>query len=236
MPSCFPINKTALAEGVVLEESPGSSDDPKRVLVVMDALKEFSVELLEWVLKNFSFGDSSSITLLGIMPWLNIPLSAKTWSDIWSMNLEDLSTFQEKNEFKNDPKYQKVQRLVELCQQYGVVPEIKTEMGHPLRLLVVEQISSLHATLVVFDRHHDRKHIEYYAEKIPCNMLVVNDNGEVDLIKKRKYSSSSEVDETPVAESPASVEPRPKLAISEQLKKRLMPKSWGQHDRDHINC
>ncbi|KAL0446369.1 UNVERIFIED_CONTAM: hypothetical protein Slati_1764800 [Sesamum latifolium] len=209
-------------------------DDPKRVLVVMDALKEFSVELLEWVLKNFSFGDSSSITLLGIMPWLNIPLSAKTWSDIWSMNLEDLSTFQEKSEFKNDPKYQKVQRLFELCQQYGVVPEIKTEMGHPLRLLVVEQISSLHATLVIFDRHHDRKHIEYYAEKIPCNMLVVNDNGEVDLIKKRKHSSS-EVDETPVAETPASMESRPKLAISEQLKKRLMPKSWGQHDRD-IKC
>ncbi|KAL0409335.1 UNVERIFIED_CONTAM: hypothetical protein Sradi_1867900 [Sesamum radiatum] len=230
MPSCFPTNKTTLAEGVVLEESPASSDNPKRVLVVMDALKEFSVELLEWVLKNFSFGDSSSITLLGIMPWLNIPLSAKTWSDIWSMNLEDLSTFQEKNEFKNDPKYQKVQRLVELCQQYGVVPEIKTEMGHPLRLLVVEQISSLHATLVIFDRHHDRKHIEYYAEKIPCNMLVVNDNGEVDLIKKRKYSSS-EVDETP-----ASMDSRPKLAISEQLKKRLMPKSWGQHERDHINC
>lgn len=34
-----------------------------------------------------------------------------------------------------------------------MVPEIRTEMGHPLRLLVVEQISSLNATLVVFDKY-----------------------------------------------------------------------------------
>ncbi|KAI3453404.1 hypothetical protein Pfo_010067 [Paulownia fortunei] len=147
------------------------------------------------------------------------------------MDLDDLFTFQEKNEFKNDPKYQKVQRLIELCQKYGVVPEIRTEMGHPLRLLVVEQISSLHATLVVFDRHHDRKYIEYYAEKIPCNMLVVNDNGEVDVIKKRKCSDS-EVDNTPVVQSPASMAPCSKTRITEQLKKRLMPKSRGKHDKD----
>ncbi|KAK6146442.1 hypothetical protein DH2020_020311 [Rehmannia glutinosa] len=235
MPSCFPINKIArFAQDVILDDSPRPVDDPNRVLVVMDGLKEFSVELLEWVFKNFTFGNSATITLLGIMPWLNIPLSAKTWSDIWSMDLEDIFTCQEKNEFKNDPKYQKVQRLIELCQKYGVVPEIRTEMGHPLRLLVVEQISSFHATLVVFDRHHDRKYIDYYAEKIPCNMVVVNDNGEVDLIKKRKCNDS-EVDNTPVDETPASVAPPncpPKYTITEHLKKRLMPKSRGKHDKD----
>ncbi|KAG8374614.1 hypothetical protein BUALT_Bualt10G0013800 [Buddleja alternifolia] len=234
MPHCFPINKTKFMQDVIIEESPGSMDDPKRVLLVMDALKEFSVDLLEWVLKNFTFRDCCTITILGVMPWLNIPLSSKTWSDIWSLNLEDLSTFQEKNEFKNDPKYQKVQRLIELCQNYGVVPEIRTEMGHPLRLLVVEQISSMHATLVVFDRHHDRKYIEFYAEKIPCNMVVMNDNGEFDLIKKRKCCDSEEVDNTPVVDSPAStIAPCSKSIISEHLKKCLKPKSRGkQHDKD----
>lgn len=45
-------------------------------------------------------------------------VSAKTWSDIWSMNLQDLASFGDKNQ--NDPKYQKVSRLIHLCQEYGV--------------------------------------------------------------------------------------------------------------------
>lgn len=48
-------------------------------------------------------------------------VSAKTWSDIWSMDLEDLSIVKERIEWKNDPKYQKVLRLVDLCQKYGVI-------------------------------------------------------------------------------------------------------------------
>ncbi|KAL2545734.1 uncharacterized protein Fot_14967 [Forsythia ovata] len=213
-------------------------DDPNRILIVMDGLKDVSIELLEWVLKNFTFRDCCKITILGVTPWLNIPLSAKTWSDIWSMGLEDLSILKEKTEWKNDPKYQKVLRLVDLCQNYGVVPEIRTEMGHPIRLLVVEQISSLHATLVVFDRHHDRKNIEYYAEKVPCNMVVVNDNGEVELIKKRSCMDSEvENTPTPIAESPdaAAIANCSTSILSEQLKKRLKPKSRGKHDKELKN-
>ncbi|KAL1556332.1 hypothetical protein AAHA92_11975 [Salvia divinorum] len=176
MPNCFPISRPHYAENVELDEA------PKRVLIVMDALKDFSMEILEWVLNNFSFDTSSKISILGITPYLNIPLSTKTWSDRWGMDLEDLVLLLQKNE--NDFKYQKLGRLIHLCRKYGVVPEIRTEMGHPLRLLVIEQISTLHATLVVFDRYHDKKHIEYYAKKIPCNMLVVNHNGKAQLIKK----------------------------------------------------
>ena len=39
----------------------------------MDALKDFSMEILEWVLHNFSFDTSSKISILGITPYLNIP-------------------------------------------------------------------------------------------------------------------------------------------------------------------
>lgn len=130
-------------------------ETPKHVVVVMDALKEFSMEPLEWVLKNVAIGSPCIVTLLGVMPWLNIPrtyihsfihfiinytyfffliiiykfvflyyyyyyyyiVSAKTWSDIWSMDLEDLSLIKE---WKSDPKYQKVRTLLDLCQHYGV--------------------------------------------------------------------------------------------------------------------
>lgn len=116
-----------------------------------------------------------------------------------------------------------------------VVPEIVTEMGHPIRLLVVEQISSLHATLVVFDRHHHKKYIEYYAEKIPCNMVVMNDNGDVDLIKKRT-TFQTEVDNinriyysTAAGASPsASPMPRPHCSnaiISQNIKKYIKSKT-----------
>ncbi|KAL2545736.1 hypothetical protein Fot_14969 [Forsythia ovata] len=120
-------SKTILTDDVILDGSSGSNDNPTRILVVMDGLKHVSIEFLEWVLKNFTLRGNCTITLLGVMPWLNIPLSAKTWPGIWSMDLED---------------------IYNLCRKYEVVPEIKTEMGHPLRLLVVEQISSLQSTLV----------------------------------------------------------------------------------------
>ncbi|KAK8690995.1 hypothetical protein V6N13_074516 [Hibiscus sabdariffa] len=38
----------------------------------MDGLKEFTTEMLEWVLENIS-ARGHIITLLGFMPWLNIP-------------------------------------------------------------------------------------------------------------------------------------------------------------------
>ncbi|GAA0157135.1 hypothetical protein LIER_44123 [Lithospermum erythrorhizon] len=75
-----------------------------------------------------------------------------------------------------------------------VVPEIRTEMGHPLRLLVIEQITSLHPCLVVFDRYHNRKNIEYYAEKVGfCHMVRINENGEAETIHGRRslFSASS---------------------------------------------
>ncbi|XP_012841299.1 PREDICTED: uncharacterized protein LOC105961613 [Erythranthe guttata] len=153
------------------------------------------------------------------------------------MDFDDLSSFQEKNEFKNDPKYQKIQRLIQLCRKYGVVPDIVTEMGHPIRLLVVEQISSLHATLVVFDRHHDKKHIEYYAEKITCDMVVMNDNGDVDLIKKRKLDTNN--NHTPLAEEAEEEKEEDcsstlppscsKSIISEHIKKYLKSKTRGNN-------
>ena len=48
-------------------------------------------------------------------------VSSKTWSDIWTMDLEDLSNILEKSEWKSDVKYQKVQRLIDVCQKYGVL-------------------------------------------------------------------------------------------------------------------
>ncbi|KZV37273.1 hypothetical protein F511_14677 [Dorcoceras hygrometricum] len=186
MNTCFSIPKSKFAEDVIMVESPGSLENPKRIVIVMDALREFSIDIVEWVFRNFTLKECCTVTILGIMPWLNIPLSSKTWGDVWSMDLENLDYIQERRDGRNYPKCQKVQRLMDLCAKYGVIPAIRTEMGHPLRLVVVEKISSLHATLVVFDRYHEKKNIEFYAGKVPCNLLVVNDNGSVDLIKKHK--------------------------------------------------
>lgn len=52
--------------------SPGSVNVPKHVVIVMNGLKEFTTELLEWVLENVS-ANGHIVTLVGFMPWLNIP-------------------------------------------------------------------------------------------------------------------------------------------------------------------
>ncbi|KAL4602114.1 hypothetical protein ACB092_10G029100 [Castanea dentata] len=127
----------------------------------MDGMQEFTTEPLEWALK-IVIEERCIVTLLVIMPWLNILLSSKTWLDVWMLELKDLLLIKEKRELRNDVKYEKLQAVVELCRNMGVVPQKEVVMGYPLRLLVVEQITGLHATWVVFDRHH-RKNRKFYA-------------------------------------------------------------------------
>ncbi|KAJ8555140.1 hypothetical protein K7X08_012636 [Anisodus acutangulus] len=199
----------------------GSSDVPKHVLIVMDALKEFSIEPLEWALKNVALKSCCSVTILGMMPWLNIPLSAKTSSDIWSVDFQELSIIREKRDkWRSEyAKYHKVQYLIDLCEKYGVEPKIRTEMGHPLKLLVVDLITRLQATLVVFDRHHDKKNIEYYAEKVPYDMVVINEDGEMDMIKGRSQKIKK-AEESPASMVPSATKPM----ISGQIIKFFKPK------------
>ncbi|KAA8525875.1 hypothetical protein F0562_007730 [Nyssa sinensis] len=192
--------RPSLARDLILRESPNSADTPKHVVVVMDGLKEFTTEPVEWVLENIAFYAYCKITLVGVMPWLNIPLFSKTFSDIWTLDIEDLFIIKERSEWKSDVKYQKIQRLLDLCQKYGVVPQMRTKMGYPLELVAVEHIVNLHAALVVFDRYH-RKYRQYYAERIPCNMVMMNDDGGVDMIKGRPLIDNGE--NTP-GESPVS--------------------------------
>ncbi|CAK7356136.1 unnamed protein product [Dovyalis caffra] len=177
-----------------------------QVVLVMDGLKEFTIEPLKWALENISASGGISVTLLGAMPWLNIPLSSKTWQDIWSVGFEELAMAKEQgDEWKSDSKYVKLQAMVDLCTTFGVnVPQKQVVMGYPLKLVVAEKLTSLQATWVVFDRHKKRD-MEFIAEKVPSNMVMINENGEPVIIKMQPPTSG---DFTP-AESPASFLPSP---------------------------
>ncbi|OVA01680.1 hypothetical protein BVC80_9073g121 [Macleaya cordata] len=155
----------------------------KHVVLVMDALQEFSIELLQWTLDHV-IGTGYVITLLGVMPWLNLLLSSKTRLDVWTLDHENLPAILERSESNNDLKYQKLREIVELCDKYGVTPYMKVVMGHPSKLLILEQTTSLHATWVVFDRHH-WKNKSFYAKRLPCNVAMMNSNGEVNMLKVR---------------------------------------------------
>ncbi|KAK9087981.1 hypothetical protein Syun_030375 [Stephania yunnanensis] len=151
---------------------------------------------------------------------MHISVSCKTWLDIWTLNLEDLPGLIERNEWKSDLKYQKVRGVIELCEKYGVVPHMKVAMGYPLRLVVLEQTTSLSATWVVFDKHH-RRNRDFYAKRIPCNVVMMNNEGEVEMIKVRPMIDNGEMMAT---ESPATLPIVPKVIISEKLKELLRPK------------
>lgn len=68
------------------------------------------------------------------------------------LEFEHLSFIKEKNEWKNDAKYLKLQAVLDLCKKHGVVPQKEIVMGYPLPWLLVERIINLRATWVVFDR------------------------------------------------------------------------------------
>ncbi|KAL2348948.1 hypothetical protein Fmac_002948 [Flemingia macrophylla] len=144
----------------------------KHVVVVMDGMTEFTIDTLQWALDNLVTA-GCIVTLLGVMPWLNIPLFLKTRNVFWSEELEDAPQVKGKKRCGNDVKCLKRQ---------AVVPQKKTVMGYPLRLLVVEQVATLSPTWVIFDGSQKRNK-DFYAKKIPCNIFMINDDGRVDMIK-----------------------------------------------------
>ncbi|XP_050237126.1 uncharacterized protein LOC126686888 [Mercurialis annua] len=92
------------------------------VVIVMDALKDFSPEPLRWaldhVVQSRARRCSITITLLGVMPWIPLPLLCKTWLDVWTFDEGDLSALSELK--MNDHKYHKIRGIIELCDQKGV--------------------------------------------------------------------------------------------------------------------
>ncbi|XP_038903689.1 uncharacterized protein LOC120090215 isoform X1 [Benincasa hispida] len=200
--------------------SSSSEAASRHVVVVMDGMEEFTTEPLKWALDNV-IKPGCVVTLIGAMPWLNIPLSSKTWLDIWPINLEEMSFERGEREYLSEAKYAKLEAVISLCRKYGVfilfyfwllfskhilslnlyyyfsfqvVPQKKVIMGHPLRLLIVEQISSLHATWVVFDKHQ-RSNRAFYAKKIKSNMVMLKEDGGVDMINREpEFPTDSTLD------------------------------------------
>ncbi|RDX97672.1 hypothetical protein CR513_19533, partial [Mucuna pruriens] len=197
--------------------TPGNS---KHVVVVMDGMTEFTTDTLQWALDNVVTA-GCIVTLLGVMPWLNIPrkcnltiiglaMSMGTRNVFWTEELEDAHPV-ERNGCGNDVKCLKRQAVIDLCRKYGVVPHKKIVMGYPLRLLVVEQVVTLCPTWVVFDGSHKRNK-DFYAKKIPCNIFMMNDDGRVGMIKRRQIIHNGESISRELALS------TPQMTVSEESK------------------
>ena len=62
----------------------------------------------------------------------------------------------------------------------------------------------------MFINRHQKKDREFFARRIPCNMVIMNENGEADMIRGQPMIDNGEF--TP-GESPASLIPTPQLMI-----------------------
>ncbi|KAK0589315.1 hypothetical protein LWI29_012526 [Acer saccharum] len=193
--------KRSLADDLRLQESPGNT--AKSVVIVMDGFKDVDMETLEWALQNITT-PGSTVTLLGIMPWLNIPLSSKTWRAVWMLEFEDLINLKEKPELKSDAKYLKLQAVMDLCRKYG-----------------------FYFIAMCSDKYH-KKNREFYEKRIPCKVVMINEEGGVDMIRGWPLMTDNG-DSTP-GESPASLVPTPQLMISERLKEIL---EENEHEEDN---
>ncbi|OWM64144.1 hypothetical protein CDL15_Pgr018715 [Punica granatum] len=193
----------------IVKESPASDNNPKHVVVVMDGMRGFTTETLKWALENL-IPAGCTVTLLGD----SMVVGGQAITEEW----------------RNDVKYLKLKAAFDLCKKHGVVPHKEVVMGCPQRLRVVEKITSLHATCVVFDRHL-RKNIEFYMERIPCKMVMMNQNGGGIMIKSRSLASSPVIDS--LRSSPTQ-SPTPTVAflISELLRRILEQRSSDEDDYD----
>ncbi|XP_068667379.1 uncharacterized protein [Aristolochia californica] len=227
----FTGGRRSLVEDLRYRESPSTYSATRHVVIVMDAMKEFSREPLEWALAHV-IRPGYVVTLLGVMPWLNLALTVKTWLDIWTLNFEELRAIKEW-ETKGDNKYQKLRGIIQLCQKFGVELQMKVAMGYPSKLMVLEQTTSLPATWVVFDRHH-RRNRAFYAKRMPCNVVMMNNEGEADVIKVRPMICRS--DTCTPSGSPTTVHAVHKVDISEELQQILHEnEETEKSDPSHAN-
>ncbi|XP_065861544.1 uncharacterized protein [Euphorbia lathyris] len=178
----------------------------------MDALKGFSLEPLQWALDHLITTHYSTITLLGVMPWIPLALSCKTWLDVWTYDVGDLSPLKPKPKTTTN-KHHKIREVIHLCHQKGVLPCIKVAMGHPLRLVVLEQTTNLHASFVVLDRHL-RKNKAFFQERLPSSVVMMKTDGEVDMLRLQPPIHSC--DTTP-QQSPATLISTPEVILSHAL-------------------
>ncbi|KAJ6873708.1 hypothetical protein NC651_032529 [Populus alba x Populus x berolinensis] len=230
----------SLADVLVPRGSPSSI----HVVIVMDALRGFSWEPLLWALDHVT-GTGYTITLLGVMTWIPLPfrlqinsafrlcwlVSLKTWLDVWTFDLGDWSALKGRGEWKNDQKSQKIRGIIQLCDQKGVVPCMEVAMGHPLKLVVLEQTTSLHATFVVIDRHL-KKNRAFYSDRLPSNAVIMNSDGGVDMLKIRSTDLSCSAPEQSPATS--NIPLPPQIIISEELSVLLRSRIHQQAaDNDH---
>ncbi|XP_031287095.1 uncharacterized protein LOC116145794 [Pistacia vera] len=215
-PTTKPANTNAtLAEILVPRGSPGCLSSDRHVVIVMDALKQFSWGPLQWTLDHV-IPSNCTVTLLGVMPWIPLALSCKT--RIWTYDFGNLLALKSRSEWNNE----ETRGIIELCEQKGVVPFMQLAMGHPLKLVVLEKTTNLHANLVVLDRHM-RKNKGFYAERLPSSVVVMNNDGGVDII--RIQSTINTCDSSPLQESPSPATPPPtKLILSEALSELLQHK------------
>ncbi|RVW24284.1 hypothetical protein CK203_091006 [Vitis vinifera] len=139
----------------------------------------------------------------------------------------DLSQLKEKCEWMNEQKYQKIRGIIELCEEKEVVPYMKVAVGYPLKLVVLEHTTSLHATLVVVDRicgyifggRRLRKYSTFLGKRMPSSVVVMNSDGGVDLLKVQ--STIDQGDTTP-GETPMTIAPpTPQVILSAELSKLL---------------
>ncbi|KAI4314481.1 hypothetical protein L6164_027384 [Bauhinia variegata] len=177
----FASERRSFSDDHPFHDSPSSGKARKHVVLVMNGMTEFDTQTLQWTLDNVVTA-GCIVTLLGVMPWLNIPLFLKTRNDFWMVELEDVAPLMEKHGTVNDVKNPKRQE---------VMPQKKIAMGYPKRLRVVDQIRTLCPTWVVFDRYH-RRNKDFYARKIPCNILMMSDDGKFDMVKSRMKISNGE--------------------------------------------
>ena len=81
--------RRSLAEDLVFRDSPSfSGASSNHVVVVMDALRGFSMETLKWALAHV-IKPGYLVTLLGVMPWLNLPRKFLPYT--WVFDLSTVS-------------------------------------------------------------------------------------------------------------------------------------------------
>ncbi|GLJ08280.1 hypothetical protein SUGI_0085530 [Cryptomeria japonica] len=187
------------------EYSPDSGERIiKTVVVAMSALNKMDFSTLKWALHHV-VQPGDTIALVGAHPWQSImDKDISVWADLWAFNEKDLKKIRLDEDWVHG-KYPDTIQFMNLCREYGAKPQVLLAIGCK-KLTLLDKIINLRAAWVVFDRSL-KKRADYYKKRIPCNIALVMDGNEVNILRTRCLFSNSFSMDPPQCPTPGSFIP-----------------------------
>ncbi|XP_037491557.1 serine/threonine-protein kinase PBS1 isoform X2 [Jatropha curcas] len=163
------------------------------VVIVYDATKDRGVHELRRTIDEVRLrGDilhgGDRLIVLGVLHKVPNPMGyMKACAD--SFGGTSARIMEEEISKKMDMYVNMLLQSAEVCEDEGVIIEVKITAGTPMKQVIIQEVVSFNAAWVILDRHL-RRDLKFYLKQIPCKVALIQDNFSVQLKKSQTMNET----------------------------------------------